>query len=57
MAFWKDIPLREERRLFLIFSSGKLVCVGATKEKDAYRTVEKPVAFLERNDLLVGVLR
>jgi len=42
---------------FLIFNTGKLVCVGAKKEEDVYRAVEKIVAFLERDDLLVGVVR
>ena len=48
-----DVP----QVVFLIFNAGKLVCVGAKKEEDIYRAVEKIVAFLEQNDLLVGVVR
>jgi transcription initiation factor TFIID TATA-box-binding protein len=28
------------RVVFLIFSSGRIVCTGATKEEDVYRAVE-----------------
>ena len=49
--------MEDPQVVFLIFSTGKLVCVGAKKEEDVYRAVEKIVAFLERDDLLVGVVR
>jgi len=33
-GFLERCPLHEERRVFLIFSSGILVCAGAKKEKN-----------------------
>ncbi len=49
--------MEDPQVVFLIFNTGKLVCVGAKKEEDVYRAVEKLVAFLEQNDLLVGLVR
>ena len=43
--------MEDPQVVFLIFSKGKLVCVGAKKEEDVYRAVEKLVAFLEQNNL------
>ena len=38
--------------VFLIFSSGKLVCAGAKKEEEIYRAVDKLVLTLKE----IGVL-
>jgi len=43
-----DVP----KVVFLIFSAGKLVCVGAKKEQDVYEAVAKLQAILEENDLI-----
>ncbi len=39
--------------VFLIFSTGKLVCVGAKREKDISMAVEKLVTILDENDVLI----
>lgn len=38
--------------VFLIFSTGKLVCVGAKKEAEVYEAVDKIQKMLEENNLL-----
>ncbi len=38
--------------VFLIFSAGKLVCVGAKKEQDVYIAVDKLQKMLEEQDLI-----
>ena len=38
--------------VFLIFSAGKLVCVGAKKEQQVYDAVEKLQKILEENELI-----
>jgi transcription initiation factor TFIID TATA-box-binding protein len=38
--------------VFLIFSAGKLVCVGAKREQDVYEAVGKLQGILEENDLI-----
>jgi transcription initiation factor TFIID TATA-box-binding protein len=38
--------------VFLIFSAGKLVCVGAKKEQDVYEAVNKLQKILEENELI-----
>ena len=43
----------EPKVVFLIFSAGKLVCVGAKKEKEVYEAVEKLKKILEENQLLI----
>jgi len=45
--------MEEPQVVFLIFATGKLVCVGATREEDIHRAVEKLVTVLEENDLLI----
>ena len=42
----------EPKVVFLIFSAGKLVCVGAKKEQDVYQAVDKLQALLESQDLI-----
>ena len=42
----------EPKVVFLIFSAGKLVCVGAKKEQDVYVAVDKLQAMLEEQDLI-----
>jgi transcription initiation factor TFIID TATA-box-binding protein len=42
----------EPRVVFLIFSAGKLVCVGAKKEQDVYVAVDNIQKILEENDLI-----
>jgi transcription initiation factor TFIID TATA-box-binding protein len=39
--------------VFLVFSTGKIVCVGAKKEKDIYDAVEKLQRRLEENEVLI----
>jgi transcription initiation factor TFIID TATA-box-binding protein len=43
-----DVP----KVVFLIFSAGKLVCVGAKREGDVYEAVGKLQKILEENDLI-----
>jgi transcription initiation factor TFIID TATA-box-binding protein len=43
-----DVP----KVVFLIFSAGKLVCVGAKKEGDVYEAVGKLQALLEEQELI-----
>jgi transcription initiation factor TFIID TATA-box-binding protein len=38
--------------VFLIFSAGKLVCVGAKREQDVYEAVDKLQGILEEHDLI-----
>jgi transcription initiation factor TFIID TATA-box-binding protein len=42
----------EPKVVFLIFSAGKLVCVGAKKEQDVYDAVNKLQSILEQNELI-----
>jgi transcription initiation factor TFIID TATA-box-binding protein len=42
----------EPKVVFLIFSSGKLVCTGATKEAEIHEAVEKLHQQLEKNELI-----
>ena len=39
--------------VFLIFVTGKLVCVGAKSEKEVYRAVEKLIKILEEKDAII----
>jgi transcription initiation factor TFIID TATA-box-binding protein len=42
----------EPKVVFLIFSAGKLVCVGAKKEEQVYEAVNKIQKILEEKDLI-----
>jgi transcription initiation factor TFIID TATA-box-binding protein len=42
----------EPKVVFLIFSAGKLVCVGAKREQDVYEAVGKLQAILEEQNLI-----
>ena len=42
----------EPKVVFLIFSAGKLVCVGAKKEEQVYEAVNKIQKLLEEKDLI-----
>ena len=42
----------EPKVVILIFTSGKIVCTGATKEEDVYRAVDKLHNKLEEKDLI-----
>jgi transcription initiation factor TFIID TATA-box-binding protein len=42
----------EPKVVFLIFSAGKLVCVGAKKEQDVYIAVDKLQGMLEEQNLI-----
>ena len=42
----------EPKVVFLIFSSGKIVCTGATKEEDVYKAVAKLQKQLEEKELI-----
>jgi len=44
--------MEEPKVVFLIFSAGKLVCVGAKKEQDVYTAVAKLQALLEEQELI-----
>jgi len=39
--------------IFLVFSTGKIVCVGARKEKDIYEAIEKLQRKLEQSEVLI----
>ena len=43
----------EPKAVFLIFSSGKLVCTGTKQEKDIYTAVKKLHTLLEKLDLMI----
>jgi len=44
--------MNEPKVVILLFASGKLVCTGARKEKDAYQAVDNLRQKLEENDLI-----
>jgi transcription initiation factor TFIID TATA-box-binding protein len=44
--------MEDPKVVFLIFSAGKLVCVGAKKEQDVYEAVAKLQKMLEEQDLI-----
>ena len=44
--------MEEPRCVFLIFSTGKLVCVGATRKEDVYKAVENFVTILDNAEVL-----
>ncbi len=44
--------MSEPRVVFLIFSAGKLVCVGAKKEEQVYEAVAKVQSILEEKELI-----
>jgi transcription initiation factor TFIID TATA-box-binding protein len=44
--------MEEPKVVFLIFSAGKLVCVGAKREQDVYEAVDKLQSVLEEKDLI-----
>ena len=44
--------MESPRVVFLIFSTGKIVCVGAKKEEDVYEAVEKLRRMLEEIEVL-----
>ncbi len=43
----------DPKTVILLFSSGKLVCTGAKKEADVYRSVHNLHALLEEKDLMI----
>ena len=45
--------MEEPRCVFLIFSTGKLVCVGTTREADVYKAVENIVTILDDAEVLI----
>jgi transcription initiation factor TFIID TATA-box-binding protein len=42
----------EPKVVFLLFSSGKIVCTGATKEEDVYEAVAKLHKNLKEKELI-----
>ncbi len=44
--------MKEPKCVLLIFSTGKLVCVGATREEDIYKAVENMVIILEGTEVI-----
>jgi transcription initiation factor TFIID TATA-box-binding protein len=47
-VFRMDVP----KVVFLIFSAGKLVCVGAKKEQDVFNAVDNIQRLLEAQELI-----
>jgi len=47
------LRVSEPRAVFLVFSSGKLVCTGAKKEEDIFAAVNKLHTTLEEKDLMI----
>ena len=45
----------DPKTVILLFASGKLVCTGAKKESDVYRSVHNLHALLEEKDLMMYV--
>ena len=45
--------MKEPKVVFLIFRSGKLVCVGAKKEDDVHRAIAKLLEILRKTTLLI----
>ena len=43
----------DPKTVILLFASGKLVCTGAKKESDVYRSINNLHAMLEEKDLMV----
>jgi len=43
----------DPKTVILLFSTGKLVCTGAKKEKDVYRSVNNLHSLLEEKDLMI----
>jgi len=43
----------DPKTVILLFSTGKLVCTGAKKEKDVYRSVNNLHALLEEKNLMI----
>ena len=43
----------DPKTVILIFASGKLVCTGAKKESDVYRSVHNLHSLLEEKDLMI----
>ena len=44
--------MNDPKVVFLIFSAGKLVCVGAKKEQDVYDAVDKLKRILEEKEVI-----
>jgi len=49
--------MEDPKVVFLIFSKGKLVCVGAKREEDVYSAVERLVTILDENDVIIRMRR
>ena len=45
--------MEDPKTVILIFSSGKLVCTGATKEKEVHQAVVKLRQKLDENDAMI----
>jgi len=45
--------MEDPRCVFLIFSTGKLVCVGTTREADVHKAVENIVTILDDAEVLI----
>ena len=43
----------DPKTVILLFASGKLVCTGAKKEADVYRSVHNLHATLEEKELMI----
>lgn len=44
--------MADPKTVFLVFSSGKLVCTGAKKESEVYRAVNNLHVMLEEKGLM-----
>ena len=45
--------MEDPKVVFLVFSTGKLVCVGAKREEDVYRATENLLTILEKTDVIM----
>jgi len=49
--------MEDPRAVFLIFCTGKLVCVGPTSEEDLYKAVENIVTVLDDAEVLIRKIK
>jgi len=45
--------MEDPKCVFLIFATGKLVCVGTTREADIYKAVENMITVLDDAEVLI----
>ncbi len=47
------LPVRDPKVVFLVFTTGKLVCTGGRKKEDVQRAVKDLYATLVKNDWMI----